>query len=192
MAFGFGSTQSILFLDFPDISVWCSIATLRLPLFLYLQFSMAIQSGEHSSEVMSLRLSLEKQMQKNDQLEQELRALKSSASRKSMKGNIQKQSDELLTLRQRLEDELKERGRLESENRQLREQAGFLSDDEEVCNLSTFTYLITSFILIFSYFSHCGCGIFKKAYLSTLFLSDLLNLKMGDAKKCEFVRIVLI
>ncbi|XP_024361980.1 kinesin-like protein KIN-UB isoform X2 [Physcomitrium patens] len=89
------------------------------------------ESGEHSSEVMSLRLSLEKQMQKNDQLEQELRALKSSASRKSMKGNIQKQSDELLTLRQRLEDELKERGRLESENRQLREQAGFLSDDEE-------------------------------------------------------------
>lgn len=49
-----------------------------------------------------------------------------------------------------------------------------------------------SFILIFFYFFYCGCGIFKKVYLFILFLLDFLNFKMGDVKKCEFVRIVFI
>jgi kinesin family protein 5 len=86
---------------------------------------------EHSGEVLSLRLSLEKEIQRREQLEQELRAFKSSASRKNLSGNLQKQSDELLTVRQRLEDELKERERLEAENRTLREQVGLLSDEGE-------------------------------------------------------------
>jgi kinesin family protein 5 len=86
---------------------------------------------EHSGEVLSLRLSLEKEIQRREQLEQELRAFKSSASRKNLNGNLQKQSDELLTVRQRLEDELKERERLEAENRTLREQVGLLSDEGE-------------------------------------------------------------
>jgi hypothetical protein len=82
---------------------------------------------EHSGEVLSLRLSLEKEIQRREQLEQELRAFKSSASRKNLNGNLQKQSDELLTVRQRLE----ERERLEAENRTLREQVGLLSDEGE-------------------------------------------------------------
>ncbi|KAH8938760.1 hypothetical protein BDL97_16G101500 [Sphagnum fallax] len=84
---------------------------------------------EHNSEIMGLRLSLEKECQKREHLEQELRAVKSEASRKSLNGNLQKQSDELLTMRQRLEDELKERERLEEEIRSLKEQIVLLSDE---------------------------------------------------------------
>ncbi|KAG0561306.1 hypothetical protein KC19_9G053700 [Ceratodon purpureus] len=89
------------------------------------------ESVEHSGEVLSLRLSLEKETQRREQMEQELRAFKSSGSRKNLNGNLQKQSDELLTVRQRLEDELRERERLEAENRTLREQVGLLSDEGE-------------------------------------------------------------
>ena len=81
--------------------------------------------------MLSLKLSLEKETQRREQLEQELRAFKSSASRKNLNGNLQKQSDELLTIRQRLEDELRERERLEAENRTLREQVGLLNDEGE-------------------------------------------------------------
>jgi len=87
------------------------------------------QSVEHSGEVLSLRLSLEKEIQRREQLEQELRTFKSSTSRKNLNGNLQKQSDELLTVRQRLEDELKERERLEAENQVLREQMGLLGEE---------------------------------------------------------------
>lgn len=90
---------------------------------------LCVQSVEYSSEVLGLRLSLEKEVQRREQLEQELRAMKSSSSRKSLSGNLQKQSDELLTVRQRLDDELKERERLEAEVRSLREQVGLLSDE---------------------------------------------------------------
>ncbi|CAM6015468.1 unnamed protein product [Sphagnum balticum] len=84
---------------------------------------------EYNSEIMGLRLSLEKECQKREHLEQELQAVKSEASRKSLNGNLQKQSDELLTMRQRLEDELKERERLEEEIRSLKEQIVLLSDE---------------------------------------------------------------
>ncbi|CAM6052281.1 unnamed protein product [Sphagnum compactum] len=84
---------------------------------------------EYNSEIMGLRLSLEKECQKREHLEQELRAVKSEASRKSLNGNLQKQSDELLTMRQRLEDELKERERLEEEIQSLKEQIVLLSDE---------------------------------------------------------------
>lgn len=90
-----------------------------------------MQSVEHTGEVLSLRLSLEKETQRREQLEQEIRSFKSSTSRKNLNGNLQKQSDELLTVRQRLEDELRERERLEAENRTLREQVGLLSDEGE-------------------------------------------------------------
>jgi kinesin family protein 5 len=88
-----------------------------------------LQLVEHNSEIMGLRLSLEKECQKREHLEQELRAVKSEASRKSLNGNLQKQSDELLTMRQRLEDELKERERLEEEIRSLKEHIVLLSDE---------------------------------------------------------------
>jgi kinesin family protein 5 len=78
---------------------------------------------------MGLRLSLETESQKREHLEQELRAIKSEASRKSLNGNLQKQSDELLILRQRLDDELKDRERLEEEIRSLKEQVSLLSDE---------------------------------------------------------------
>ncbi|CAM6042255.1 unnamed protein product [Sphagnum compactum] len=84
---------------------------------------------EYSSKIMGLRLSLEKESQKREHLEQELRAIKSEASRKSLNGNLQKQSDELLILRQRLDDELKDRERLEEEIRSLKEQVSLLSDE---------------------------------------------------------------
>ncbi|CAK9866981.1 unnamed protein product [Sphagnum jensenii] len=84
---------------------------------------------EYNSEIMGLRLSLEKECKKREHLEQELRAVKSEASRKSLNGNLQKQSDELLTMRQRLEDELKERERLEEEIRILKEQIVLLGDE---------------------------------------------------------------
>ncbi|CAK9218447.1 unnamed protein product [Sphagnum troendelagicum] len=84
---------------------------------------------EYNSEIMGLRLSLEKECKKREHLEQELRAVKSEASRKSLNGNLQKQSDELLTMRQRLEDELKERERLEEEIRSLKEQIVLLGDE---------------------------------------------------------------
>jgi kinesin family protein 5 len=88
-----------------------------------------LQLVEYNSEIMGLRLSLEKECQKREHLEQELRAVKSEASRKSLNGNLQKQSDELLTMRQRLEDEFKERERLEEEIRSLKEQIVLLSDE---------------------------------------------------------------
>lgn len=69
-------------------------------------------------------------------MEQEIRALKMSTSRKSMNGNLQKQSDELLTVRQRLDDELKEKERLEAEIQSLREQVGFLNEDGDEVNVS--------------------------------------------------------
>ncbi|CAM6019541.1 unnamed protein product [Sphagnum balticum] len=84
---------------------------------------------EYSSKIMGLRLSLEKESQKREHLEQELRAIKSEASRKSLNGNLQKQSDELLILRQRLDDELKDRERLEEEIRSLKDQVSLLSDE---------------------------------------------------------------
>ncbi|CAK9267651.1 unnamed protein product [Sphagnum jensenii] len=84
---------------------------------------------EKHSKIMGLRLSLEKESQKREHLEQELRAIKSEASRKSLNGNLQKQSDELLILRQRLDDELKDRERLEEEIRSLKEQVSLLSDE---------------------------------------------------------------
>jgi len=87
------------------------------------------QSAEHSGEVLSLRLSLEKEIQRREQLEQELRGFKSSTSRRNLNGNLQKQSDELLAVRQQLEDELKEREKLEAENQALREQMGLLGED---------------------------------------------------------------
>lgn len=96
-----------------------------------------MQSIEHSGEVLSLRLSLEKEIQRKEQLEQELRSFKSSTSRKNLNGNLQKQSDELLTVRQRLEDELKERERLEAENQALREQIGLLGEDGDEVRFSS-------------------------------------------------------
>jgi kinesin family protein 5 len=101
---------------------------------------MPLQSSEHSDEVPGLRLSLEMEIQRREQLEQELQALKLSTSRKSMNGNLhgnlQKQSDELLTMRQRLDDELKEKERLEAEIQSLREQVGFLNEDGDEVNVS--------------------------------------------------------
>lgn len=105
-----------------------------------------MQSVEYSSEVLGLRLSLEKEVQRREQLEQELRAIKSSSSRKSLSGNLQKQSDELLTVRQRLDDELKERERLEAEVRSLREQVGLLSDEGDEVHI---------FALEPDYLDHC-------------------------------------
>lgn len=120
MAYTFGH---LVFLHLLSVmGVWSVLSA-------YHERSGPMQSVEYSSEVLGLRLLLEKEIQKREQLEQELRGLKSSSSRKNVNGNVQKQSDELLTVRQRLDDELKERERLETEIRSLREQVGLLSDE---------------------------------------------------------------
>lgn len=123
--------------------MWGIHALSSVPSVLVLLGFYGMQSVEHSGEVLSLRLSLEKEVQRREQLDQELRAFKSSSSRKNLNGNLQKQSDELLTIRQRLEDELKERERLEAENQALREQMGLLGEDgEEVWVFASLTNVI--------------------------------------------------
>lgn len=96
-----------------------------------------MQSGDRSSETTELRTLLELEVQKRDQLEQELKSVKMQMSKRSSSGSLTRlQGDELLTVRHRLEEELKVREKLEEEIRQLKEQVGLLSEenDEVFCS----------------------------------------------------------
>lgn len=96
-----------------------------------------MQSGDQRSESTDLRALLELEVQKRDQLEQELKSVKMQMSKRSSNGSLTRlQGDELLTVRHRLEEELKVREKLEEEIRQLKEQVGLLSEesDEVFCS----------------------------------------------------------
>ena len=93
---------------------------------------LAMQSGDQSVEITELRALLEHEVQKREQLEQELKSVKTQLSKRSSNGSLTRlQGDELLTVRHKLEEELKVREKLEEEIRHLKEQVGLLGEEND-------------------------------------------------------------
>lgn len=95
-------------------------------------YMLAMQSGDQSVEITELRALLEHEVQKREQLEQELKSVKTQLSKRSSNGSLTRlQGDELLTVRHKLEEELKVREKLEEEIRHLKEQVGLLGEEND-------------------------------------------------------------
>lgn len=95
-------------------------------------YMLAMQSGDQSVEITELRALLEHEVQKREQVEQELKSVKTQLSKRSSNGSLTRlQGDELLTVRHKLEEELKVREKLEEEIRHLKEQVGLLGEEND-------------------------------------------------------------